>query len=380
MKIQGDWLGHSGTQALCLAMEQAGKRALFVGGCVRNALLGVPVSDIDIATDAEPQTVSDIAQNAGFRVIPTGIDHGTVTVVVQGLAHEVTTFRRDVSTDGRRAVVAFSHDIIADASRRDFTMNALYADRHGEVVDPLDGLPDLMARIVRFVGDADARIQEDYLRILRFFRFHAHYGDPLMGLDAEGLAACAAHVEGLDGLSRERVGAEMRKLLSARDPAPAVCSMATAGVLGRILPGSDPQSLAPLVHLEGDRNPRWLRRLAILGGEDAAPGLRLSRNETADLGRIRDEMGSQSTAAVLAWRFGRDIAADVILCRAALFGTQPPQDWQGDIDRGLAAVFPVSSQDLMPQFSGPALGERLRQLQERWFMSDLRLTKDQLLG
>ncbi|MDP1577484.1 MAG: CCA tRNA nucleotidyltransferase, partial [Cypionkella sp.] len=168
MKISDDWIGHPGTQALCKVLAQAGCQALFVGGCVRNSLLGVPVADIDIATNARPEIVSNLAETAGFRVVPTGIEHGTVTVIAQGLAHEVTTFRRDVETDGRRAVVAFSSDVVEDAARRDFTMNALYARADGSVLDPLGGLPDLIARRVRFVGEPQARIREDYLRILRF--------------------------------------------------------------------------------------------------------------------------------------------------------------------------------------------------------------------
>ena len=265
-RITGDWLDHPGTQALCAAMETAGHRALLVGGCVRNALLGVEVADVDLATDATPQTVSTIAEAAGFRPVPTGIDHGTVTVIAGGKPHEITTFRRDVETDGRRAVVAYSTDIQEDAQRRDFTMNALYADRHGTLIDPLGGLPDLLARRVRFVGDPETRIREDYLRILRFFRFHAAYGDPDGGIDPEGLAACAALADGLDGISRERIHAELRKLLAARDPAPAVAAMSQAGVLARVLPGADPRALAPLVHLDAAQPPRWLRRLAVLGG------------------------------------------------------------------------------------------------------------------
>jgi poly(A) polymerase len=240
MKITGDWLDHTGTQALCAALEAAGHRALLVGGCVRDALLGEPVGDVDLTTDATPDAVTRIAEAAGFRTVPTGIDHGTVTVIAEGRPHEVTTFRRDVETDGRRAVVAFSTEIAEDAARRDLTMNALYADRSGTVIDPLGGLADTLSRHVRFVGDPETRIREDYLRILRFFRFHAAYGDPGGGIDADGLAACAALAEGLDGISRERIHAELRKLLAARDPAPAVAAMAQSGVLARILPACPP--------------------------------------------------------------------------------------------------------------------------------------------
>ncbi|MBY0397298.1 MAG: CCA tRNA nucleotidyltransferase, partial [Thermoleophilia bacterium] len=220
MRITGDWITADHVQAVLAAIERGGHRALLVGGCVRNDLLGLPVTDIDIATDAPPARVAELASGAGLRCVPTGIDHGTVTVIAEGRPHEVTTFRRDVETDGRRAVVAFSERLEDDASRRDFTMNALYADRGGAVLDPVGGIGDLRARRVRFVGNPAERIREDYLRILRFFRFHAAYGDVSAGLDAEALAACAGLAAGIDGLSRERVGQEMRKLLSARDPSP----------------------------------------------------------------------------------------------------------------------------------------------------------------
>jgi poly(A) polymerase len=221
MKVSGDWLTRAETQDVLALLAAPGHRALPVGGCVRNALIGAPVADVDIATDALPETVIGLARAAGLKAVPTGIAHGTVTVVAGGLPFEITTFRRDVETFGRHAAIAFSTRIEEDAARRDFTMNALYACADGTVIDPLGGLPDALARRLRFVGSAPDRIREDYLRILRFFRFTAWYGDPAEGPDAEGLAACAALADGIDGLSRERIGAEMKKLLSAPDPAPA---------------------------------------------------------------------------------------------------------------------------------------------------------------
>ncbi|OYU18256.1 MAG: CCA tRNA nucleotidyltransferase [Rhodobacteraceae bacterium PARR1] len=376
MRVTGDWLTHPGTQTLCAALESAGYRALFVGGCVRNALLGAAVADVDISTDATPQTVTNLAQSVGFKVVPTGIDHGTVTVIAQGRPHEVTTFRRDVETDGRHAVVAFATDVAEDAMRRDFTMNALYADARGQVIDPLGGLPDLLARRLRFVGDAETRIREDYLRILRFFRFHAWYADPDGGMDAEGLAACAALSAGIETLSAERVGAEVKKLLSAPDPAPAVASMAQAGILAIVLPGADARALAPLVHLEDGATPRPLRRLAVLGGD--AGRLRLSRAEARDLAALREAIGDMAPPAVLGWRLGSELAADAMLARSAMLETPLPQGWQDDIARGAAAQFPIRAADL-PDLSGPALGAELKRLQALWLSADLRLSREQLL-
>jgi poly(A) polymerase len=360
-------------------LEAAGHRALFVGGCVRNALMGVPVADVDIATDARPEAVTRLAEAAGLRVVPTGIEHGTVTVIAQGVPHEVTTFRRDVETDGRRAVVAFSQDVAEDAARRDFTMNALYADARGNVIDPLGGMPDLVARRLRFVGDAHQRIREDYLRILRFFRFHAHYGDPNQGMDAEALAASAELAEGVDGLSRERIGAEMHKLLAAPDPAPAVAAMAQAGVLARVLPGSDTRALAPLVHLEGDLPPHWQRRLAALGGQEVEERLRLSRADAAVLAALRDAVGRGWSPAALGWKLGAEGGRDAVLLRAALLESPVPQGWQSEVMRGAGSAMPVTAADLMPGLQGAALGVRLKEIESRWLASDLRLTRSDFL-
>ena len=380
MKITGAWLTNAATQALCAAVQAGGFRIFFVGGCVRNALLGEAVGDLDLATDALPDQVMQLAEAAGFKAIPTGIDHGTVTVLAKGVSHEITTFRRDVQTDGRHAAVAYSTDIAQDAARRDFTMNALYADPSGNVVDPLGGLPDLLARRLRFVGDPALRIREDYLRILRFFRFSATYGDPALGVEADALAACAQLADGIDTLSRERIGAEMRKLLSARDPAPALASMAAAGILRHILTGADPRCLAALVHLEGDLPSRWQRRLVVLGGQDWGDALRLSRAEQALMMRLRDQIGTSLSPAALGWKLGIDAGADAVLSRAALLESPLPRLWQKDVARGAESRFPVTAADLMPLWNGPALGAKLAQLESLWLASDLRLSRHELLA
>jgi len=381
MKLSDDWITASATQAVCTALTQAGHQALFVGGCVRNALLGVPAGDIDIATDALPQEVVQVAADAGLKPVPTGIDHGTVTVVSDGKPHEVTTFREDVDTFGRHAQVAFGTDLHADARRRDFTMNALYTRPDGTVIDPLGGIDDLIARRVRFIGDGATRIKEDYLRILRFFRFHAWYGDAGAGLDPDALAACAAHLDGLAGLSRERVGAEMRKLLAAPDPAPSVAAMQMTGVLSTILPGSDARPLAPLVHLESDTNtaPNVLRRLAALGGEDIPDRLRLSRAETRRLKLLRDGASAAMPPAEIGYRYGATDGIDMLLLRAALLEAPLDPNALDDLERGANAAFPVKPSDLMPHYTGPALGQRLQELEDRWIASGLKLGREDLL-
>src|SRR5215472_17348701 len=229
------WMTASHTARVLDALEKDGGAARFVGGVVRNAILRREINDVDIATPLVPDDVMRRLESAGTKAVPTGIDHGTVTAVVDGKSIEVTTLRRDMATDGRHAKVAFSTDWKEDAARRDFTMNALYASRGGEVFDYFGGVEDAKAGRVRFVGHATTRIREDYLRILRLFRFHAWYGKG--ELDAETLRAAAAEKAGLAKLSSVRVQSEMLKLLSAENPAPMLRVMAASGILSAVLPG-----------------------------------------------------------------------------------------------------------------------------------------------
>jgi len=353
--------------------------AYFVGGCVRNALLGVPVSDIDISTLLRPEMVIEMAKAAGLRAVPTGIDHGTVTIVSGGIAHEVTTFRADIETDGRRAVVRFSDNIAEDAARRDFTMNALYADASGLVIDPLSGMPDLQARRVRFILDAETRIREDYLRSLRFFRFTAIYGDPALGFDPETLAAIAANLDGLETLSRERIGAEMLKLLGAPDPAPSVATMQQTGVLNALLPGTNADPLVPLVHLEQMHGlaPDPMRRLAALGGP--APDLRLSKARQRHLAQLLDAVGSGKSAAALGYHLGASQACDVLLLRAVLLDRPLDPVAVETAQMASRKTCPVTASDLMPTFKGAALGDKLREAEARWIASGFTLSRDDLV-
>jgi poly(A) polymerase len=229
------------------------------------------------------------------------------------------------------------------------------------------------------VGEPQARIAEDYLRILRFFRFHALYGDAAQGLDPEALAACAALADGLDGLSRERIGAEMRKLLAAPDPAPSVAAMDQSGILSRVLPGASSRALPVLIHLEDGRTSDWLRRLAVIGGADGVDRLRLSRAEAARLATLRDGVAMLRPPGELGYRHGVDLAADILLAHAALTETPLPDGWAESVSKGAEARFPVSAADLMPRLTGPALGRRLAELEAQWIASDFTLRRDDLL-
>lgn len=372
-----DWFQSDATQTIIDMFKAADQQAYFVGGSVRNSLMDVPVTDLDLSTPMPPEEVMTLAKSVGLKVIPTGIDHGTVTVIVKGEPFEITTFRRDVTTDGRRAVVAFADTMTEDARRRDFTMNAIYADLNGDVLDPLGGLDDLQAKRVRFIGQAQDRIREDYLRILRFFRFHAVYGDDAAGLDADALAACAMNLEGLKGLSKERVGAEIVKLVGARDPSTAIGAMEQSGVLQVILPGASGRSLYPYVMQEFHIDP--MARLAALGGENGATLLKLSKKQAVRLGVYQEATGSGRSIDEIAFSEGAEIALCVAALRAAVF-EQPLQ--AGVKEQVLAAseqVFPISAQDLMPKYTGAELGAALKMLQRAWLDSGFALTKAKLM-
>ncbi|MGR3484359.1 MAG: CCA tRNA nucleotidyltransferase [Paracoccaceae bacterium] len=352
-------------------LARAGHQAWFVGGCVRDVLLGRDPGDVDLSTDARPDRVMELSRDAGLKPVPTGIDHGTVTVVSGGVPFEVTTFRRDVQTDGRRAVVAFADSIAQDAQRRDFTFNALYMDRDGAVADPTGGMADLAARRLRFVGSARDRVAEDYLRILRLFRFLAWFGEEV---DEDALDACARGADGIARLSRERVTAETSKLLSAPDPAPAVAMMEAAGVLRRVAPGASCAALAPMVHWEGGARPDWRARLVALGG---APELRLSKADARAVEAFRDAvtMAPHEIGYAL-----RDLAPPALALRAALTGAAVTDADRADLAAGQAARFPLAAADLIDRVQGPALGAALREAEAAWVRSKFTATKSDLLG
>lgn len=373
------WLRDVGTQEVCAALTATGAQALFVGGCVRNALLGVAVSDLDVATDATPDQVLALAKAAGIKAIPTGIDHGTVTLVKNHIPYEVTTFRKDVATDGRRATVAYSKDIAEDAARRDFTMNAIYARPDGSIVDPLGGMADLQSRKIRFIGTAVNRIREDYLRILRYFRFHAWYGDTEAGFDPEALAAIADSLDGLPKLSLERITSELLKLLAAPDPAPEIAVMRQAGVLREILPGADDRALAPLIHLEAGCAVDPIRRLAALGGTELQKYLRLSKSDARQLDRMRAAAIGTQTVKELAYRMDAEQARSACLLRAALLEQVLMPDLEAEIARGAEALFPLSAADLMPELNGRTLGDALKRLEQVWIESGFSLSRAELL-
>jgi len=381
-----EWLKRPATAAVFAALQSEGAQARVVGGAVRNALMGLAVKDIDMATTALPAEVMRLAAAAGLQPVPTGIEHGTVTVVAEHVPIEVTTLRRDIETFGRHARVTFTHDWGEDARRRDFTMNARYCAADGTVHEPRDGYPDLAARRVRFIGDARERIREDYLRILRFFRFFATY-DPASSPDAEGLASAIAEKARLAQLSGERIRAELLLLLTAPRAVEAMRIMHEARLIGPLLGvRGDIDRLERLAAIEAalDRDPDALLRLAALalGPEsDAArlqERLRLSAAETARLAQagVRHaglspasaeregqgfiyRHGSQAftDGALMAWAASGDGPAD----RARAHRVRLPERWQ-------APELPVRGADVLALGTepGPEVGRALAAFEAWW--------------
>jgi poly(A) polymerase len=383
------WLSEGPLARLLAVLSHDGEEARVVGGAVRNALMNLPPGDTDVATTAEPPEVIRRVEAAGFKAVPTGIDHGTVTVVIDGHPFEVTTLRVDVETFGRKATVRFGRDWKADAERRDFTINALSADAAGVVYDYVGGLADIEARRVRFIGDPATRIAEDYLRILRFFRFHAAYGQGTP--DAAGLHACIAARAGLEQLSRERVRMELFKLLMAPGAVMALTVMADAGLLVSLLAGvpmvMDFARMGESETVLG-LSPDPVRRLAalnVLVVEDAQrlwQRLRLSNVEHERLASMADgwrrisPATGEAAARALLYRLGPDRFRDrVLLAWARAGAAADANNWRELVtlpQRWTTPVFPLKAADFIARGieKGPALGAAMRAAEEAWIKAD----------
>ena len=375
------WLTSPATRAVIAALEAAGGEGCvrFVGGCVRNSLMGQGVDDIDLATRLKPEISMAALKAAGLKVIPTGITHGTLTAVSKGAPYEITTLRRDVTTDGRNATVAFTEDWAEDASRRDFRLNALYADPSGTVFDPTgEGVADAREGRIVFVGDPPTRIREDYLRILRFFRFFAWYGrgEP----DAAGLAACAALAEGMSRLSAERVSKELLKLLKAPDPRAALRAMQASGVLRQVLP--DAGSLETFERMVGLSQDPLLRLSALWPADPArvdaaARGLRLSNPDrlrlAAAAGEALDLDMSAPQARAALYRLGRQTFADRVLRAAASGGLAAhAAPWLRLAETWAIPRLPVGGRQVAQAglAAGPETGRALAAFEAGWIADD----------
>lgn len=395
------WMTAPETVAVLDALEGVGAEVRFIGGCVRDALLNRAVNDVDLATDALPDRVVAALEAAGIKAVPTGLKHGTVTAVSNHRPFEITTLRHDVETDGRHATVAFTDDWEADAARRDFTFNALSLSRDGTLHDPFGGEQDLRDGIVRFVGDPKQRIEEDVLRLLRFFRFHAHYaaGD----FDAPSLEACRAMASRVPRLSVERVWSEMKKLLAAPDPAPVVRTMAEIGALASVLPDPiDVNRLDRLVHVEKTAGARWpdisvdpIRRTGALLPTDgtsaakAARHLKVSTAERARLVSIADGLGqppdmtTEPALRRLRRRLSQEKMVDLALVLWAESETEEPSAAAVEIALTWTPPgFPLSGRDVtaLDVKSGPDIGRLLAAVEDWWIAEDFAPDRDACLA
>ena len=389
LSIRDAWLTTGALPRLLAVLDQDGEEARAVGGAVRNAVLGMPIAEVDVATTAIPEEVVKRVATAGFKPVPTGIEHGTVTVVIDKQPFEVTTLRMDIETSGRHAKVEFGRDWKADAERRDFTINALSVTRDGTIYDYTGGLNDLNHRRVRFIGDPAKRIAEDYLRILRFFRFHASYGTSDHP-DAAGLAACIAGRNGLDQLSRERVRMEILKLVVAPHAVPTLISMTDAGLLLRVLGGvSFLGSFENMTKVEAaiGLEPNAVRRLGALAvaiPEDAdrlGQRLRLANSERDRLasmgeswGRISPLYGEKAAKALLYRLRPQQFTDRVLLGWARSEATAHDPEWHALAtlpQRWTAPVFPLKAADFMKRgmLQGPALGAAISAAEQAWVVA-----------
>jgi poly(A) polymerase len=389
-----DWLHAPALQKVFTCLAASGFEARVVGGAVRNALLGRPVADIDIATIATPDQVIAAAKAHGLKTVATGIGHGTVTVIVTGQPFEVTTLRRDVDTDGRHATVAFTGDWAADAARRDLTLNALYCDATGKIFDPLGGIDDLLSKRVRFVGDPRQRIREDYLRILRFFRFTAEYADGPP--DMAGLQAAVAERGGLRQLSAERVRAELVRLLAAPRAAAVVASMAEYGLLTTILPVAPRLGVfdhLAAIEIANGLKPKATLRLAALAvavSEDAfrlAEHLRLSSAERDTLVRAAASIDvspalDNKVQRTMLYRLGETGFGEAVLLAWA-WGSASVDDcaWKHLLElprRWSAPLMPFAGRDIVARgvAPGPRVGEVIRAFENWWIANDFPVERE----
>ncbi len=378
------WLKAPSLQRIFRIIAGAGGEARVAGGAVRNALLKIPVADIDIATTLPPERVTAVCVAAGLTVHPTGIAHGTVTVVSDHHPYEVTTLRHDVETDGRRARVKFTDDWQADAMRRDFTMNAMYCDARGKIYDFTNGYRDVLRNRISFAGSASKRITEDYLRVLRFFRFHAQFGKGTP--DKTGLAACIRHRKGLDGLSAERIRQEMFKLLAARDAVATLKLMAKASILAHLLPYTeDWRAISRLP-------PDPLLRLAVLCAEPLAlqERWRLSNAEAKRLEAMTSQMPPAPSLRpkeqkVVLYHLGPEAWRDLVhLGWARSKASLDDPAWKRLLklpERWPVPILPVTGRDLIAAGlkPGPELGATLKRLEDWWVASDFKSDKVELL-
>ena len=376
------WLRNPSAQKLSKLYKNFGYQVLFVGGCVRNTILKMPVTDIDLATDAQPEEIIKIAKENNIRFVPTGLAHGTITLIIDNKNYQITTFRTDFDHDGRYAKVEFTESLLLDASRRDLTINALYCNDVGEVIDPLNGLDDIKKQKIKFIGNPNERIKEDNLRILRFFRFQAIYGNKNLEIDSIALEACHNHKSKLAALSKERITSELRKILSAPNPLEVIIKMNETGVLNELFQNVSIDSLEAYLKTEEKFkiNINWLGRLLSLQVTQEEESLKLTRCEFKFLKQTKSAIENQIHVLEFSYYNGVENGKIYSILQNFRHNIILSKNLLNQINSLATKKFPITAKDLMPEIRGKKLGEALRSLEDRWIKSNFTLSKKDLLA
>ncbi len=380
-----DWLKFESVKVIWQLLSSQGAQVYFVGGCVRDTIQGREIKDIDIATDALPSQVLKITQAAGLKALKTGYDHGSISVIINEERFEVTTFRSDLVTDGRHSKVAFSSNILDDARRRDFTMNAIYMNIEGDIFDPISGLNDLLNGYVRFIGHPEKRIHEDYLRVFRYFRFLSIYGEKQDSIDYAAVKACSDAIPFLKMLSHDRVWVETQKILLVDDPSIVLKIMHSCGVLDQILPDAKIERLQRLLKMESQFEFEFkeINRLAALNVMKVSSWVKnfpLKKEQRRWLDKLLVNLKDSSSLRVKGYKYKMNLAIAALAVFKSDSVVRLRDEDLIDIKHGALQQFPLGASDLL-EFLPPSkkLGDELRRLKDIWFGSELEYDRDDLL-
>ena len=382
MQINSEWIKNKSLQNILKILKKADHNAYLVGGCIRNSILNFPVNDIDISTDAKPQETLDLFNIGSFKATPTGFSHGTVTVVSGGIPYQITTMRSDQNTDGRHADVSFSDNITEDAERRDFTINALYADPNGKIIDPIGGLKDFRPLKIKFIGNANNRIQEDYLRILRFFRFHAQFSEFVIDFEQDALDAIKNNQNSLKLLSKERVWNEFQKILLSKNPSRALLEMSKIGILEKVSIDGGIKNIKNLISIEEKMGiePEAIRRLVAITRNTEKTSLNLSRKEARKFSLLKSLLGKKFDLAELVYQFNKEIAQSVLAIYTFNQGEKLKLSDVAKIEKACLYPCPISGAHLSKYMSGEDVGIKLKEAQRVWIKSNFKSDAAKILN
>ena len=379
--LKDDWLSHPSINYLSTVFQRSGYEILFVGGCIRNTILKKQVNDVDIATAATPEEIIKICKKNNIKAIPTGVKHGTITIVIDEKTYQITTFRIDEKNDGRHASVKFIDSLELDASRRDLTINALYCDVDGKIIDPLKAFGDLRLGIVRFIGDPNKRILEDHLRILRFFRFYALYGDKKKNLNPTALDACKKHRKKLKKISKERVTLEVKKLLAASQPISTIKNMDKINILNQIIGNCEIGPFIKYVDFEQKYKIQisWLGRLLSLQNNSDYKMILLTKKENRIITKLNEAILKNVDPIEFSYYNGIELGLIYSLLQNSFEKRELNKSLINQISSITTNLFPVKAADLGPKYHGKEIGNKLYELESKWIKSKFKLSKAQLL-